>query len=336
MKNFTLVIFFLLGQYFILEAQIPDFDKLGSKVKQAIVFSEKALFNASFEKAIKKIELSKFENKDSFSDEHKIALLLQKIRIEGYRNILFLVRSNPEERINSLLPLLPAANKLENEELKAKYLLALASTYRTIGKRDSSQILENEAMHLLQQSQNHEALANLKANQISRRHNGHLAKGEKEQILALISSYQEEINYSARHSKFAQAYNTRHLAQIHRRQTLNYEESLRLFKISLALREEIGFKPFIPASYSSLGDVYIKMEAYDLAIQAYLKSAKLAHKISFARYESYPYLQIGDLYFQQGEMKKARAFYKKAMKKAQKNGFSSGLEEASEKIKKTM
>ena len=123
------------------------------------------------------------------------------------------------------------------------------------------------------------------------------------------------------HSKFALSYNTRHLAQIYRRQTNDYESSIKLFKQSLELRIELGFRPFIPASYSSIGDVYMKMEDYTRAIEFYSKSSELAEEIGFIRYQIYPIIQIGECYQNKGDTDIALGYYSRALKIAVKNDY---------------
>ena len=161
-----------------------------------------------------------------------------------------------------------------------------------------------------------------------------LKEDKKQEILELIPTYQKEIEYSKVYSEYALAYNTRHLAQIHRRQTFNYKEALRLFKLSLDLRIEIGFKPFIPASYSSLGDVYMKMGQNPEAVEMYTKSSEFAEEIGFVRYQLYPNIQIGDFYQENGQVDKAFEYYLKALKLATKNNFSIGIDQSIEKMRK--
>lgn len=136
------------------------------------------------------------------------------------------------------------------------------------------------------------------------------------------------IESSRQHSTYALAYNTRHLAQIYRRQTKEFDKALELFQVSLAARQKIGFKPFIPASYSSIADVYLAMESYDKAIEVYSKAWELAAEIRFIRYEYYPLLKIGDIYLAKNDLEMARDYYRKARSSAIANNYASALREA--------
>ena len=162
-----------------------------------------------------------------------------------------------------------------------------------------------------------------------------LGEGNKEEILNLIPEYEQEISNAGKYSKYVLSFNTRHLAQIHRRQTLDYDKALSLFKQSLDLRKAIGFKPFIPASYASLGDVYLKKGAYDPAIEMYLKAKELADEIGFVRHQFYPYLCIGDIYWLMGHEEKATEYYTLALKSAAENNYVPGIDQAIERIRTT-
>jgi tetratricopeptide (TPR) repeat protein len=93
------------------------------------------------------------------------------------------------------------------------------------------------------------------------------------------------------------------------------------------------FKIFLPASYSSIGDVYLKLEAYASAIRMYKKASKLAISIGFVRYQSYPHEKIGDIYLIKGNIEKALKHYKLALKYASKNNYIIGISNAKEKLK---
>lgn len=248
--------------------QAPTLSKTDSLVDVRISLSEKSLFDAKFVEAKMLLDSSDFRNLDGYGPRHKILLTVQDIRITGVMNIVYARKTSHYDNFERLNRLLALAEKLKNQNIQAQYFLAFSSTHRSIGNLDSASIYQEKAISLFRKNGNLEEIAKIRATDISRLHNQLLQKEKKQEVLKLIPKYQEEIEFSRSYSKYALAYNTRHLAQIHRRQTMNYQESLKLFKTSLALREEIGFKPFIPASYSSLGDVYLKIGEYKSAIKA--------------------------------------------------------------------
>ncbi len=332
MKRILLFLFLALHVNLV-QAQTPTFNQVDSLVALAISLSEKSLYGARFKEAKKIVGLSYFQNFDAYNQKHEILLTVQDIRVEGFMNNLYLLDTDYTNNFKRLNKLLPIAKKLEDKNTQAEYFLLFSSSHRSLGNIDSAMIYEQKATLLFSEGENHQKLAIIRAGNISRLHNQLLREGKKKKILALIPKYQTEIDFSTKHSKYALAYNTRHLAQIHRRQTLNYKESLKLFSTSLSLREEIGFKPFIPASYSSLGDVYLKMDEYNSAIKMYQKSVALAEEIGFVRYQSYPLLKIGDCYLKQNDMENAIEYYTKALRNASGNNYSIGIDQAIEKIR---
>lgn len=303
-------------------------------VSLAISQSEKALYEARFEEAQEKVALSLFNELQDYSPDHEILLTIQHIRIDWFTNIVYLKTSNNKTNLQKLTKFLPETGKVEHKEVLSQYFLALSNAYRTNGIMDTSAIYREKALSLFHKEKNFAKIAEIRALDISLNHNHYFQQGDKKQILELIPKYEEEIAFSKQYSKYVLAYNTRHLAQIYRRQTFEYEKALDLFKRSLDIRSEIGFKPFLPASYSSLGDVYMKMNEDKLAIKMYTKSFKLAKEIGFVRYQSYPIMQIGDIYFNKQKNKKAHKYYQKALKLASENNYPVGIEQCKERIKK--
>jgi len=305
---------------------------LDSLVNLAISLSEKALYAANFEEARDIVDLSYFKRFEELDIEHEIQLTLQEIRVVGISNIVRYKRGDRQQIYNRLKVFSSQIDQIDSKETLGNYYLALSALSRSVGKVDTARTLEERALLTFKKIGDEEVVARIQANQISRKHNQYLRAGKKEEILELIPVYQDEIDFSTRYSKYALAYNTRHLGQIHRRQTQNYSEALRLFKASLSLREEIGFKPFIPASYSSLGDVYAKMGSDSLAIDMYEKAAELAIAIGFVRYQTYPYLCIGDIKKKQGEQLEAIKYYRIGLKYAAQNKYTTGIDNAIQKI----
>ncbi|MEP5611606.1 MAG: tetratricopeptide repeat protein [Cyclobacteriaceae bacterium] len=312
-------------------AQNPSTQDFDGLVTTAIDLSEQALFEAKFGEALAYLDTLYFGKFDSFEADLQVQVCLQRQRVSGFRNLLFQVKNNREETLAELLSYKPYENTFESS-VKASYFLSLSSAYRSVGKLDASKHFGEKAMTMYTELKDLKKISEIRANEISRRHNALLREGKKQEILAMIPAYKEEIAFSTEHSKYALAYNTRHLGQIHRRQTGDLEEALSLFQQSLELRKEIGFKPFIPASYSSVGDVYLAMKNYEKSIEAYQKSSELAEEIGFTRYQLYPNMQIGNIYFEQRDKAKAKIFFQKALDNARQNNHEQGMLEAKRKL----
>ena len=332
MKFKSLIILTFVFQIYQIKAQHIEFDKLDSLVDIAISISNNALYEARFPEAKNAIAIKYFENFLDIKRKHKIQLMIQDLRVDGFNNIVFQKKSNPKEDFKKLALFRPYVDEIEEKEIRANFYLTFSGLHRLLKNVDSSVVYETKAMQLFQEMKRLDKIAEIRASQISRKHNQYLNDSNKKEILKLIQNYTKEIEFSTRHSKYALSYNTRHLAQIHLKQTFDYNKALKLFKESLQLREEIGFKLFIPASYSSIGDVYLKLGKYKLAEEMYLTSIKIADEIGFVRYQCNPYLYIGDVYLTQGNKAKAIEHYSKALKSARSNNYRTGINDAIKKI----
>ena len=332
MKERLLIIILIYGLLPLMKAQGLTQNKIDSFVSLAISISENLVYEGRFQEAKKILRLSNFDQILEGDKKNEIKLVIQDIRVQGFMNIVYLLKSDPTlsfERLNNLLVYVADLN---DSQTQADFYLSFSSACRSTKKAEMAVNYEEKALEIYNKIGRLDKVAELRANRISRHHNRLLIEGKKAEILEFIPKYQEEIKFSEKHSKYALAYNTRHLAQIHRRQTLNYEESLKHFKTSLLLREEIGFRPFLPASYSSMGDVFTKLENYKAAIEMYSETKRLAEEIGFIRYQINPLINIADIYIVLGEKEKAMEYLKDALKIASETRNLERFEEIVEKI----
>lgn len=333
MRGFHLILYTL--AFLSMQACSPNSGEndLDQSIANALSNSEQSLYQANFKEALQYIASTKFDKSEHFGDKHRIQLLVQELRIHGFQNILFRFEPDRQTNLERLKDLYASAMEIKEEGIKADYFVSLSAAYRSTGKTDSAQVLEDLALRLYLKVQKIDKIAQLNANAISRKHNQYFTEGKKVKILALIPQYQQLVESSSKQSQYALAYNTRHLAQIHRRQTLEYDKSLTLFQASLSARKEISFKPFIPASYSSIGDVYLAMENHEKAIETYTISQTLATEIGFVRYEYYPLLKMGDIEVTRGNLEKARDYYNRALISANANNYESAIKEVNTNLK---
>lgn len=330
MRSIILLIFLGIVNIYSVPGQTSMIDSI---VSLALKDSESALFDARFEKANEIINLSYFKNFKDFKVEHEIQLLIQKMRIDAIANNVWNKKTNHGANLDTLLQFLPDSININDTKVLGQLFFALSQSYHANQIKDSALIYRDKSLGIYQDIGNFEKIAEIRAYDISVRHNILFHRGDKDQIIELIPEYEKQIEISELYSKYVYAYNTRHLGQIYRRQTLDYKKALQLFKLSLNLRLEIGFKPYLPASYASLGDVYMKMGEDKRAIDMYLESFRLAEEIGFIRFQLYPNLQIGDIYFEKLNNEKAYEYYSKALKLATENNYLSGIDQSNDRIK---
>jgi tetratricopeptide (TPR) repeat protein len=94
----------------------------------------------------------------------------------------------------------------------------------------------------------------------------------------------------ADHFKREKSYIVRHLAYSHQ-QNNRLEEACELFEQSAALREEIGYKVYLPFSYIALGDIYAALKQN--ALPYYEKALTLAQDLGNQRAEIMANLSLG-------------------------------------------
>ena len=334
MKKGILICFMLVLQLGLSRAQDSTSSQLDSLVKLAVQLSEDALYNCRFTAARKMLDLSYFRNFKDFSVKHEALLTIQDLRVERFMNNVYQLEPDPEKNLTRLSNLASDIYNLKEKDIQASFYLAFSRTNRAVKNIDLADLYESKALTTYKNLDRNDKVVEIQASQISRRHTQLLKEGKKEEIIKMIPEYEKAIKFSGKHSKYVLSFNTRHLAQIHRRQTHNFDEALRLFTESLQLRETIGFKPFLPASYSSLGDVHFKTGAYEAAIEMYHKAVTMAKEIGFVRYQSSPLLSIGDIFLKLENTEKAKDYYLKALKSASENKYPAGIDAAIEKLSK--
>lgn len=327
--NWMLISLFSVGFINAQESANTNFD---SFVYQAVELSEKALYDAHFDDALRYLQLSYFEPFSEYNYQHEILLTIKNIRIQSFRARLRQIPFSTTDHLKTLQTLLPKAKKIKEKNIEGLFYTTL-SFFFISQNLDSCLFYENKALEIFRDTKNYKALAELRATRISRILDIYFQEDKKEEALALIPEFRKEIEFASKHSPYALSYNTRHLANIYRRYDVDQQEALSLYKQSLALRQEIGFMPFITASYYSIGATYVKLKKNEEAIEAYLKSIEFAEKVNFIRYTIQPLVRIGDIYSNMGDSAKAKEFYIKALKAASNGNYPErGIEEILEQL----
>ena len=333
MRQILGLMIFLLTLVDIANAQNQQSTLFDSLIDASIILSEQALFDANFKEAERYVDVSHFKEFRPFQDNHQLKLTIQYLRIQSFKNILYQQSSSRDKTLHTLLNLKPIAKNVNDKNILGDYYILLSSGYQSTGTTDSASYFQNQAIKLYKEAGNLKKVAQVRGSQISKKHNNLQAAGETEKVLQLIPEYEKEIEFASQcDNKYVLAYNTRHLGQIYRQQTSNYDEAMRLFQISLELREEIGFKLFLPASYSSIGDVALKMGQIKKTIEMYLQSIALAEQIGFVRYQFHPRIKLGDIYKNKGDYEEAKQYYIEALRVASTSSYEEGIDSALQKL----
>jgi len=331
---FSLIILQLISNSNILNAQeLNQKEELDSIVNSSINISEQYLFNADFEEAGKYLNLEYFKGFKNFSSFHHISLITQISKIQLIRNTVYQKTSENKIIHQNILDLLPLIINLEEGSVYGNYLFRLGSAYLNNSERQKGISYYEKALKVVTEAGDLKSAAGIRVTTILMKLNKYRETKDKENITSLIPEFEQEIQFSLESgNQIAYAYNTRHLGSLYLNDLKNYQKAYELYDKSLKIREEIGFKPYLPASYSSIADLLVHLKDDDKAIEMYHKSIDLAEKIGFVRYQFHPRIKLGDIYKKKNDLKKAQDYYKEALKSASKNQYLSGIDEALKKL----
>jgi tetratricopeptide (TPR) repeat protein len=157
--------------------------------------------------------------------------------------------------------------------------------------------------------------------------------GNAKAMLDMIPEFETEIEFARRaENPMALAYNQRHLAAIYREGSKELEKSLGLYQASLETRMKMGFRPLLPASYFSVGEVLADLSRTEAAIEMYKRSVTSAEAVGFRRYQFAPRIKIGELLRTEGRLSEARSYFTEALQAAESEAFQDGIGEAHRKL----
>ena len=302
-------------------------------MSEAIWRSEQLMFNADFDEAQNYLNVEFFQQFSTFSDRHKAALVSQQARIQIIGNV---VRHRPEQQqkvLQLLLSISDSADAIRDKSIQARYLATLAWAQLHNSEVDLAEENFRESLRLFEETGDQKGAAGSRAFLVLITHNRLKREGDTDKLLAHIPAYEEEIAFSeASGNRMALGYNLRHLALIYLDQVEDFDRALELYEASLAARGQIGFKPFMPASYSSIGDVLRQKEDYERAIAVYQRSIELADEIDFVRYRVHPRIRIGDIYQRMRNEAQAQVHYERALEVATASRYQAGMDEASARL----
>ena len=226
-----------------------------------------------------------------------------------------------------------ALAEVRDPNIKAVFLSALAYANLYNGQQETALAHFREAIKLYSENANLYGAAQDRAFVIMVRLDEYRQNRNVKAMLDLVPEFVAEIEFARRAgNQMALAYNQRHLAAIYREGTKEFEKSLSLYQASLETRMRIGFRPLLPASYSSVGDVMADLGKTKAAIEMYKKSVTSAEAVGFRRYQFDPRIKIGDILVNEGRSSLARSYYKEALQAAEAEGSDEGIETARRKL----
>ncbi len=131
--------------------------------------------------------------------------------------------------------------------------------------------------------------------------------------------------------KLESSYAARHIASILcEREEL--EQALAYALSSLALREEIGFKRYLPPSHGLVGEIYLAQHDLERALFHSRRAYELAQEMNLQTFMMWSLFSLGDIYLAQHDTAQAKEYFEQAYGIAQELHLPYAIKELQEKL----
>lgn len=272
--------------------------------------SNSYLYNGRLEDAISLVEhsLEITDNKD-INQKDRVRLLLQLGKLLNRQS--FFGVSEFEKSVEALTLAQQTAVVLGEQELAAIGYLYLGQAHDYLimnsGKGDYQDALNyfEQALTLFQANENHEwegkAVFNIGLI--------HQRRKEMENAKAcFIRAYEIAVKGGY---QFDQSLAARHLGFIHF-MSGEYGPAEEYAKESLKLREELGYRLYLPPAHHVLGSLYTVLEKWEQALDHLEIANKLAEEMQLNIYMIQIQLALGEWHKRQGNKETAKNYFKRA------------------------
>lgn len=145
--------------------------------------------------------------------------------------------------------------------------------------------------------------------------NWELARQYYERAVALAEAGEHALELS---------YAVRHLGMYYQTQAGDLEAARDCYQRSLELREQIGFRIFLPFSHLALGELLVELGELDAAERHFMSAYEIASDIASASQTIFALLLLGELHEQRGATELARDYYERALRAADEADFERG------------
>ncbi len=162
-------------------------------------------------------------------------------------------------------------------------------------------------------------------------HSG-LTYEQRELVEKAQECYTEALQFADLYNhKLEKSYALRHLAGLVMNKG-DLDAALNYALTSLALREEIGFRVYLPHSHILVGDIYLKREDSESALINYQNAQALAEEMGIKNALIFSLLAIGNIQLMQEDTAQARENFQHAHTLAQELGVSYAITEATNRL----
>jgi tetratricopeptide (TPR) repeat protein len=120
------------------------------------------------------------------------------------------------------------------------------------------------------------------------------------------------------------SYAIRHLGMYYQSQASDLITARACYERSLELREQIGFRIFLPFSHLALGELLVELGELDEAERHFTAAYEIASDIASPSQTTFALLLLGELHEQRGASDRARDCYQRGLRAADEAGFERG------------
>ena len=156
-----------------------------------------------------------------------------------------------------------------------------------------------------------------------------LVHERKDESGKAIAIYEEAMRMAGRRFPLERSNLARHLGY-QRQGEGDLDQALKLFTLSLELREQAGFLLTRPAALTSIGDLHRRKQDYPTALHYGRRALAEAERLGATRFVVGALLSIGRTHGAAGEREPALDHFRRAEALAEKIGYVSGVEQARE------
>ena len=305
----------------------------GRQLLPEIERSERFFLDGHFEEALAVLDTVAMTVEGQMEPAVRLLLASQRSKIEIFWGLISRDKARYAVALAMLRTHQEALSDVHDPDIRAAFLSALAYAHLYNGHRDTAFAQFREAIKLYSEGTDQNGAALTRAFEIMMHLGKHRRSGNTKAMVDLVPVFIAEIEFARQAGNpMAVSYNQRHLAAIYREGSRELDKSLDLYQASLETRKKIGFRPLLPASYSSVGDLLADLGRIEAAIEMYTSSAKSAEEIGFRRYQFEPRLKIGDLLRIEGQISLARSYYEEALQAAMAEEFQDGIGEVRRRL----
>lgn len=303
------------------------------QIQPSLDRSEQLFLDGRFDEALALLDTVALSVERLREPTVRLLLASQRSKIEIFTGLLSRDRTRYAAALAMLRTRQKALDDIHDPDVKATFISALAYAHLYNGHGDTALAQFGEAIQLYFNGADLSGAALARAFVIMMRLDEHRRSGNAKAMLDLVPEFETEIEFARRAgNQMALAYNQRHLAAIYREGAKELEKSLSLYQASLETRMKMGFRPLLPASFFSVGEVLADLGRTEAAIEMYKRSVTSAEAVGFRRYQFAPRIKIGELLRTEGRLSEARSYYTEALQAAEAEAFQEGINEARRKL----